>query len=272
MTHVAWHGDTLLSTSQAGVCLRTHAGEEVWRVPPMRAHAALALTDRQTLAVGGKPGRSGEVALLRHDQVLDYRKVANDAISAIAMSDDGAVLAVGGMDGRVQLLNLPDLSDRAQLDDHTAACRAVTFTADRGHLLSAGLDGVVVVRELPRGPVRRLIDHTAGVECLALAPDQRRCASGARDGKVRVHDLDGRLRHTFARLGAAVLAVCWRDDDCVLAGLEDGRLLALDLRDDARDLVLHGDSPVFSLARGSDGALAVGMLGGVRVLPPHGKR
>lgn len=267
VTHVLWHGDTLLSTSQSGVCIQTASGELVWRIPPMRTFAAAAISVRQTLAVGGKPGRAGEIALLRHDRVLDYRKLATDVLSTATVSADGALLAVGGMDGRVHLLDLPSLADRGVLSDHTAACRALAFTADGKHLLSAGLDSVVVVRQLGGDSVLRLTDHTAGVECLALAPNQRQLASGARDGKVRVHDLDGRLRYTFARLGAAVSALVWLDDHRIVAGLEDGRILTLDLRDDSRGMVLHVTGPVSALALRGDGALAIGMLGGVRVLP-----
>lgn len=265
VTALAWHGDTLVSTSRAGVCWHTASGAVAWRSTPLRAFAALPLTDRRSLLVGGTPGRSGEVAHLLLDEALSYRKLALDVLYAGAIAPDGQTAALAGADGRTLLVDLPGLVDRASFHDHTAACRAVAFTSDGTHLVSVGLDSVVVIRALAGEQVLRAADHTAGVECLALCSDDDAIASGARDGKVRVHERSGRLRHTFARLGGAVLAVAWLDRDSLLAGLDDGRLLALGIAADSRRELARYSSPIFALAVSGRGAIAVGTEGEVLI-------
>lgn len=265
ITSLAWHGDVLVSTSRAGVCWHAPGGVAAWRRTPLRAFAALPLTDRRSLLVGGTPGRSGEIAHLLLDEALSYRKLALDVLYAAAISPDGQTAALAGADGRTILIDLPGLVDRAAFHDHTATCRAVAFTTDGTHLVSVGLDSVVVIRALAGNQVHRAVDHTAGVECLALCADDDAIASGARDGKVRVHERSGRLRHTFARLGGAVLAVAWLDRDTVLAGLDDGRLVALGIAGDTRRELARYPSPIFALAVSGSGALAVGTEGEVDI-------
>ena len=46
-----------------------------------------------------------------------------------------------------------------------------------------------------------LQDHTDKVECVVFSPDSRLIASGARDGKARIHLADGRLLRTYSGLG-----------------------------------------------------------------------
>jgi WD40 repeat protein len=126
---------------------------------------------------------------------------------------------------------------------------------------------VVRLREVASGSVTRLVDHTASVDCLAIAPDSSKLASGAADGKVRIHGRDGRLRRTFARLGGEVLALAWRGDHELVCGTSEGRVVLL------RDL---GDGPVHELHRLAgavhslavhEGGLALGCDGEVVVMP-----
>jgi hypothetical protein len=263
VTGVAVRGGGLVSCSQAGIAWAADAPV----VPAaFRPFALAVLGDAGELLVGGgRPGASGEVALAAREAVHAGVRLSDDLIYAVAVAPAGERAAAGGADGRVHLLSLPRLQPLEVFAHHTAPCRAVAFTGNS--LVSAGLDGVVVVRDLAAGSVQRLLDHTAGIECLAVAADGSRIASGAQDGKVRVHQREGRLRRTFGRLGAAVRALAWLDERTLLAGLADGRLLALaDEGDGRRVEVAHHDGPIHALARYGS-AVALGVDGGVVLAP-----
>jgi hypothetical protein len=62
---------------------------------------------------------------------------------------------------------------------------------------------------------------------VAFAPDGSLLASGARDGKVRLHSRSGRLLRTDAKLGGAVTDVGFAADGSLRAVLADGRERAL---------------------------------------------
>lgn len=239
-------GDRVASCSQAGIAWSLDGPV---RAAPFRPFALAAGAEEGTLlAAGGDPARRGEVALLAGDRVRARRTLGKDLVYALARAPEGTCVAAGVADGSVHLLALPDLQPQQTLRDHGAPVRALAFSADGSLLFSAGLDGVVVRRDLARGDVLRIVDHTAPVECLALAPGGERIVSGARDGKVRIHGTDGRLRRTLARLGAEVLAVAWEDERTVLAGLGDGRVLALrDEGEGERHLRARCAGPVFAL-------------------------
>ncbi len=264
VTGVVSLGDDFAACSQAGLAWGI---EKVCAPTPFRPFALAALTSDSVLIAGGAPGRSGEVAVLGREGTRAERQLGDDLLYAVAVAADARRVAAAGAAGRVHLLDLPGLDHAQVFADHTAACRAVAFAPDGTYWASAGLDGIVVLRNLGAERAQRLVDHTGPVECLTIRADSARLASGARDGKVRVHARDGRLLRTFGRLGAEVLALAWRDGTTLLAGLSDGRVLALeDDGDGARIELAHLDGPVFALAVSGD-RLALGTVGSVRLLP-----
>jgi hypothetical protein len=262
VTGVAFLAGEVVSCSQAGLAWSRHGPIAP---APFRAFALAPLhAARAIFLAGGAPARSGDVAIVARDGVRARRTIATDCAYAVAIAPDEKTAAVGCADGRVLLLSLPRLDTTRTLHDHAQPCRGVAFAPDGQSLASAGLDGVVILRDLHADTMLRLADHTAGVEALAFSTDGARLASGARDGKVRVHARDGRLLRTFGRLGAAVQALCWRDEHTIAAGLADGRVLALhEGGDGERSEIARLPTPVFSvttagaqLAAGGDGILA----------------
>ncbi len=259
VTSLAFGPRGVASCSQGGVFVGDRPATET-RLP-LRPVALAVLASGELLVAGGLPGRRGEVALVQPGRVVSER-LADDLLYAIAVHPDGRQVATGGADGRVRVLALPGFAPIASQQSHSGPCRAVAFTADGKTIVSAGLDGVVVLRELANGAFQRLTDHTAGVDCLAISADGTRIASGARDGKVRIHARDGRQLRTFARLGDAVLALAWQDDKTLLAGLGDGHLLALEDEGDGPRRIVQGfDGPVHAVAARRGGGIAVGLDG-----------
>jgi len=101
------------------------------------------------------------------------------------------------------------------------------------------LDGLVIVSNPEKsGDVRVLSDHTDKVTCLAVSPDGLWIASGALDGKARIHRLDGRLTRTYQGLSEAgvdrgpgrldaVLSLAWIPGGGLAAGMRSGALVRL---------------------------------------------
>lgn len=122
------------------------------------------------------------------------------AATALAFSQDGTLLAAGGMDGAVTVLEIPSLSrvtsfrahERGRTWGSESQVTGLVFRRDGRTLLSAGNDGIVRSWEArsgkPKG--RPLRGHEGGVAALALAPDDRTLASGGVDERVAIWDLE----------------------------------------------------------------------------------
>ncbi len=252
----------LLSASQGGVLLGTPPDLRRIGASGHRPFAVAAIPGgERLLAGGGEPGQRGVLWVQdRHLRFLHAQRVAGDVVTAVAVSGDGRLGAAGCADGTVLLWPLVDpLGARVAVAPHAGACRGVAFAAGGDAVLSCGVDGRLLRTPLPLAPPTEFLGHTAGIECLLLLPDGT-VASGARDGRVRVHGSDGRLLRTWQRLGGAVLALAWTGQLC--AGTDRGEvLLLLDDREAAVPLVtLPG--PVHSLLGGT--ALWAGLPGELR--------
>jgi len=197
-------GGRTFTCSQAGLFVDDGDGLRLLCVPGLRPFA-LAAGDGGLLVGGGVPAQSGELALCSLDGRVQRRaRVADDLVYGVALARGGEGAAAACADGRVLRVLLPDLA-AAERWRHGGAALAVAFAPDGALLASGGVDGIVLVGA-PTGDdaPRPLADHTAAVTCLCWSADGQRLASGARDGKVRLHDRDGRLLYTWQRLGGPV--------------------------------------------------------------------
>ena len=198
----------------------------------------------------------------------DYtkKKIAHDVVYSVALNvSDYDVAGVGCANGKVLLLKVPSLEILREVHRHTAPCRDVRFSPDGKFLASGGRDGLVIVSPVDGGKPVILQEHTAGVECVAFSRDGL-LASGALDGKVRIHE--GRsLRRTYQKLGAGVLSLAYTggSNQRLFAGLADGKIVELD--PDSAQHTVHSqlDAPVFSMVSIGN-TLVLGLEGEVRVL------
>jgi WD40 repeat protein len=143
-----------------------------------------------------------------------------NSIRAMAVSPDGATLALGGADEKVKIyrvLREPKTRLFAAQTDRTAF---VAFAPD-GKCLATGGGGRNPVVNLwdaaTLEPLARLAGHTATVTFVAFRPDGMRLASASRDATVRVWD---RAR------AEEVYRIATDDSPEVVAFSPDGSLLA----------------------------------------------
>ncbi|HZN40992.1 MAG TPA: hypothetical protein VFD82_19455 [Planctomycetota bacterium] len=225
VTATALVGERRFECSQAGVFEALPAGPR-WLCDPgfrpfaLAGRAAHGERTALLLVGGGTPAQSGEVALLDlGGHVAARAHLAQDLVYAVALATSADQAAAACADGVVRVLHLPDLEPEPTSWRHAGPAVAVAFSPDGALLASGGHDGVILLGspETAATP-RALLDHTAAVTCLLWTPDGR-LTSGARDGKVRLHDRSGRLLHTWQRLGGAIthLAVRGGQIECTVA-------------------------------------------------------
>jgi WD40 repeat protein len=168
--------------------------------------------------------------------------VLADAFSlpvSVALSRDGALLAVGTSTRTVWLWRVADRTLVTRLEAHAGGVVGVALSPD-GHLLASG-DGEGTIRlwDLPSGrPLAILRGHSGVVWGVALARDGHLLASGSGDGTVRLWDAGSGQSlatlhgHTGAVWGVALsadghlLASAGGDGTVRLWDAQSGQLLA----------------------------------------------
>lgn len=159
-------------------------------------HSITASADRLALASAGQQLRLFELPSLA--EVPCGPAVAPPA-SCVQFSPNGALLAVGRPDGRVQVLRRNG-ELLAAIAAHRGEVRALAWSADGARLFTAGADGFVRLLHPERGiELLNLGDNSIpgqpGVRafdgspcCLFATPDGERLFCGYTDGAVRVWD------------------------------------------------------------------------------------
>jgi uncharacterized protein YcbK (DUF882 family) len=143
-------------------------------------------------------------------------------VGRAAVSPDSRLVAVAGLDGKIQIYDL--VMDRATrlFRAHQGATRDLLFSADGKRLISGGADGAVYSWPLPRGDRQSLRASGAPVRRLALSGNRLAVAAEQQAVEIipvvrpdKVQKLEG---HT-----GWVRAVAWSADGHLLAsGGHDG--------------------------------------------------
>lgn len=215
--------------------------------------------DELLLIGGGTPGERGAVALFSASdrRRIGAGEIATDVVYGVALHPERARALAACADGRVLELSLPELEVVGERARHTSAARDVAWSEDGTLWASVGLDGIVNLGGDDLATPLALRDHTAGIDCVLFAGD--RIASGARDGRLRVHRSDGVLALSSDRLGAAVLGVALASDGHVIAcGLGDGRLVEFDLVTRQLEPIADLPAPAHSLGALVNGTWVAG--------------
>ena len=172
-------------------------------------------------------GRDGKVAavacqdwgvqlwrLSEQPKVSDLR-ADRKAQSAVAVSDDGRLLAAGDATGTVSLWDVRTGKELAALRPRSGGLvRALAFTPDGKTLISAhGRHGIHAWKVSERKEGVPLRGPTQTFLCVAVSPDGRALAAGTANGVVRIWDLPtGDPVHAFKAHTGQVRAVTFSAD------------------------------------------------------------
>jgi WD40 repeat protein len=115
-------------------------------------------------------------------------------VNSVAISPDGARLALGGVDGTVRLCDATTGAELAVLRGHEGGVGAVAFSPAGTRLASGSgsADPTVRLWDTTTDAVTELAvleGHDAGICCVAFRSDSARLASGSHDKTVRLWDV-----------------------------------------------------------------------------------
>jgi WD40 repeat protein len=190
-------------------------------------------------------------------------------LQVIAASPDERVLAIGGVDGAVQLWDLESrvsvrtLRSRTHLKSgHASLTTSLAFTSD-GRLLATGhLDGSISVWDPESGfEMEATLKHDGAVGGLAFLPDGSILVSGGQDATLKYWRvaavLEGEARRDMRRQPAEVttLAVS-REGELVISGHGNRNLRGHDTETGRLVATFHGQQSVPS-------AVAISQNGGL---------
>ncbi|NET05501.1 MAG: protein kinase [Symploca sp. SIO2B6] len=151
--------------------------------------------------------------LKTHENIRTFIKHSN-AVTCLATSSDGRILASGSKDGRIIIW------PRGQtINGHQGFINSVAISPDGEILVSGSNDRTVKVWNLNTGAeICTFTEHEAAVNSVAISPDGQTIVSGSDDGTIKLWNIDKEE------------AICTLDGHSngvnVVAFSADGRILA----------------------------------------------
>ncbi|MES1177638.1 MAG: protein kinase [Myxococcales bacterium] len=161
-------------------------GDEPWRTESCGSKpsaVAVAAGGRVLACAAGR----GLVTVWRAGSVTRWE--LGQVASALALSKDGSVLAVGGELGALVVYQTSDHSER-RLEGHSGTVLSLTLAEQGRYLASGGADRMVRLWDTVSGkPLQPPIAHSDAVDSLSWSDDRRFLTLGGADRTLRVLDL-----------------------------------------------------------------------------------
>jgi WD40 repeat protein len=191
----------------------------------------------------------------------------NQAVSALALSADGRMVAVGSS-SNVKVLSpsgalIKELAGQEGLVEHLA------FSSD-GRALAGGYeDGAIKIWNLANGNVERNLRASSEITALVFAPNGQTLATATTDNTISLWNLQTGLQQAkFQKHDAAINALAFSPDSQFLASGSDDRTIVLwdVLTGKSKHTFKDHDQTVASLAFSRDGQLLASGSGNASVV------
>ncbi len=153
--------------------------------------------------------------------------------SAIALSPDGMILAIGAPNYSVELWDVASRTRQATLTGHQSFVSSISFSPDGQLLATAGRDKIVQLWDLRTNrELAQLLGHTEPITHVSISPDGRLLASSSVDGTMRIWNIDTRQTkyiYTPSGPGSPAGMAFNPDGTWLVVGGASGNITAIDL-------------------------------------------
>lgn len=130
----------------------------------------------------------------------------SEAVSAVALSNDGKLIASGSWDKTIKIWDVASGNLNSTFFGHTDGILSLAFSPDGERLVSAGFDKLVKVWAVKSGTlINTMSDHSNFVWNVSFSPDGSLIASSDWDNVVKLWETaSGRLVNSFSSAGNSV--------------------------------------------------------------------
>lgn len=190
--------------------------------------------------------------------LLRTTETSQNALDAIAFSNDGTLLASGGRDNAIRIWDVRLGTLVRNIEGHTDWVTSLIFSPDGNRIISGSRDNSVRVFDVTTGALLTVITaHDDIVNAVSITPDGRYIVSGGRDGFIKIHDMNATEIASLSQFDQPIWDMAFSPDGTTLATTsEDGKVWLWGLFDEngnwLQQLVAH-ETLVSSLAFSSDG-------------------
>ena len=137
-------------------------------------------------------------------------------ITAIRLSPNNALLAMGDEGGRVVLVNMANGEDQGSFSGHTGSVQSIQFHADNQQLFTSGVDGTIRHWRLPMAIVP-IAGHTEPIQVLVSSASGQWYVTGSADKSCRVWQANGQPLRALGNHQKPITALAIRHDDSQIA-------------------------------------------------------
>ncbi|OWK34517.1 WD40 repeat domain-containing protein [Fimbriiglobus ruber] len=183
--------------------------------------------------------------------------VTTVALSTVAFSADGRLIATGGADAIPRVWDVQTGGEVRGFRGHTDWVTGVAFAPDGRALISVGVDKAARVFEMSRPESSGTAGHSLPVKCVAVSRDGLLLATGSDDKTVKVWDLaTGHEVATLTGATAPLNAIGFTGPNELVGGGDDGLLRWWSARP-GKEIRTAPCGNVFNLAIAPDGKVGV---------------
>lgn len=207
---------------------------------------AFSLDGKQVFAAGGEPGLFGEVVVsdAATGQPIRSFKGHKDSLYALALSNDGKLLATGSYDQQIVLWNVETGEQLGTLAGHSGAVFDLAFSPDAKLLASASADRTVKLWDVAsRARLDTFAQATQELYSVAFRPDGKQVVAGGADNRIRLWEISesaqegtNPLRISKFAHQAPIIKLAYSPDGKQLASVAEDRTLQLFAAGDLAEL------------------------------------